>query len=345
MLSRTGGSLPSRRRRVRRLVFVFGLLNAVLFATLLPLWDGFDEAFHYGYVETLWQTGRLPVLGITVLPDDVFRSLRLTPISYIAHRGLRRATTFDTWILLPLNEREKRRRELDLLLPTSRASSQLNYEAHQPPLAYLYLAPFDFAGRSLPIRQRVLMARLLAALLSVVLLQRGATILGRVLGVPEPFADAAIFTILCSEMLYAIVAHVANDWLAVGLSALWFAAVANFVKRPGRRTAFAAALFVSAGLLTKAYFLVFALVTFATFVEQIWRGPVRLRTLVGPVTLIVTAAGPWYGRNVIVYGNLSGTQEEFGGIGIRETLAAVPRISWPATIDYLARRRCSTTRW
>ena len=50
---------------------LFGLVNACLYSALLPLWEGFDEAFHYGYVETLWQTHRLPVLGRTLLPADV----------------------------------------------------------------------------------------------------------------------------------------------------------------------------------------------------------------------------------------------------------------------------------
>ena len=45
--------------RLRHAIMMFGILNACLYSALLPLWEGFDEAFHYGYVETLWQTHRL----------------------------------------------------------------------------------------------------------------------------------------------------------------------------------------------------------------------------------------------------------------------------------------------
>ena len=60
--------------RIRHVILMFGVVNACLFSGLLPLWEGFDEAFHFAYVETLWQTHRLPVLGLTLVPSDVSRS-------------------------------------------------------------------------------------------------------------------------------------------------------------------------------------------------------------------------------------------------------------------------------
>jgi hypothetical protein len=53
--------------------------------------------------------------------------------------------------------------------------------------------------------------------------------------------------------------------------------------------------------------------------------------------LVVAVAGPWYARNLALYGNLAGTHEEFNGIGIRQASAAAARIDWPATIGFLAR--------
>src|SRR5580700_9176037 len=103
----------------------------MLYAALLPLWEGFDEAFHYSYVETLWQTRRLPVLGSTLVPEDVFKSFRLTPVSYVVHRWIPEATSYENWLLLPRVEKERRRTELDLLRPERHCSSRPNYEAHQ----------------------------------------------------------------------------------------------------------------------------------------------------------------------------------------------------------------------
>jgi flagellar biosynthesis protein FliQ len=92
-----------------------------------------------------------------------------------------------------------------------------------------------------------------------------------------------------------------------------------------------------AGLLTKAYFLVFAVLSLAVAAVLIWRRPTRVKTALAAVALVLALAGPWYARNLVLYKNISGTHEEFNGIGIRQALAAAPRIDWVATTGFLAR--------
>lgn len=322
---------------LRKLILVFGLLNATLYAALLPLWEGFDEAFHYSYVQTLWQTRRLPVLGQTLIASDVSESFRLAPVSHIVHSQIPATTSFDNWFSLPEMEKQRRRTGLDLLRPGSGRSSGHNYEAHHPPLAYLCLAVVDRLIEAAPITVRVLTLRLFAAALSVSLLYFGMANLCRTLMVPECFANAALFTLFCSEMLYATVAHVANDWLAVGLSALFIAALAEFVRQPDRQSSLRTALWLTAGLLTKAYFLAFAVLSFGTAVVIVWRRRTSVRTVLAGALFVLAPAGPWYVRNLILYKNVSGTQEAFDGIGLAQALAAAPRIDWVATAGYLAR--------
>ena len=138
-------------------------------------------------------------------------------------------------------------------------------------------------------------------------------------------------------MLYATIAHVANDWLAIGLSALFLAALAKFVRKPDRRSGLATASWLAAGLLTKAYFLVFGLLALVATASLIWRRHTRVKPVLAAAILVLALAGPWYTRNLVLYGNLSGTHEEFDGIGIRQALAAAPRIDWVATTGFLAR--------
>ena len=323
--------------RLRHAILLFGIVNASLYSALLPLWEGFDEAFHYSYVETLWQTKALPVLGRTLVPRDVSRSFHLAPASYIVHRQTPEATTYDAWFSLPQAEKERRRRELDLLRPETGSGSRPNYEAHHPPLAYILLALLDWSITKAPIAVRVLVLRLFAAVFSTVLLYFGATALCRTLEMPERATNATLFTIFCSQMLYATVAHVANDWLAVGTGALFLAALAGFAGKPDRRSAFRTALWLAAGLLTKAYFLVFALLALAAAATMIWRRRTQVKTVLAGTLLVLALAGPWYTRNLVLYGNLGGTHEAFDGIGIRQALAAAPRIDWVATAGFLAR--------
>ena len=323
--------------RIRNVILLFAVVNASLYSALLPLWEGFDEAFHYAYVETLWQTSRLPVLGRTLVPNDVFRSFRIAPVSYVVHRSIPEATSYGAWFALSQAEKEQRRTELDLLRPEPGSSSRANYEAHHPPLAYILLALLDWSMSKAPITVRVLVLRLFAAVFSTVLLYFGATALCRTLQMPERFANATLFTIFCSQMLYATIAHVANDWLAIGLSALFLAALAGFVRKPDRRSGLSTASWLVAGLLTKAYFLAFAVLALVATAILIWRSRTRVKTVLAGAMLVFALAGPWYARNLVLYGNISGTYEEFDGIGIRQALAAAPRINWVATTGFLAR--------
>lgn len=322
---------------ISKLILLFGIVNACLYSALLPLWEGFDEPFHFGYVETLWQTGRLPALGRTLLPPDVQETFPLAPVSHIVHRWIPAAITYGDWWVLSREEKQRRRNALDSLRPEPGVSSRPNYEALHPPLAYLFLAPIDRLLARTSITARVLVLRLFAAVFSIVLLFFGARALCRSLSMPEPFVNAALFTMFCSQMLYATIAHVANDWLAVALAALFVAAVVAFVRKPGRRTALAAAAFLAAGLLTKAYFLAFALLGIIIASVLV----LRRRTQVGPVVaatlLILVLTGPWYARNLVLYGNISGTYEQFEGIGIKQTLSAAPKIDWLATSGFLSR--------
>ena len=323
--------------RLRKLLLLFGIVNATLYSMLLPLWEGFDEAFHYSYVENLRQTNQLPILGQTMVPSDVLTSLQLAAVSNVVHAAVPETTSFDAWFSLPEAEKARRREELDRLYPSPGSSTRPNYEAHHPPLAYFLLALVDWFAAITPITSRILVLRLFCAVSSTILLFWGATRLFRTLELPAAFATAALFTIFCSQMLYATIAHVANDWLAVGVSAVFFAALAEFVNKPDRRTARITALWLGAGLLTKAYFLVLAVLAFLATMILIWRRRTSIRTVFGAAMLVIALAGPWYARNLILYGNVSGTQEEFDGIGLRRTLAAAPHMDWAATIGYLAR--------
>lgn len=321
----------------RKAVLLFGIVNAALFSALLPLWEGFDEAFHYGYVETLWQTRRLPVLGGTKIPYDVSASFQLAPLSHVLTLSIPEAISYDAWFALPQDQRAQRRRDLELLIPEPRISSRPNYEAHQPPLAYVLLAPLDWSMARFPLTVRVLVLRLFCALCSAVFLFFGAAALCRELDVPEPFATTALFTIFCSEMLYATTAHVANDWLAVGISAFFLAALAAFASKPDQRSALRIAAWLSAGLLTKAYFLIFAVLAAGIAAILVWRNRTSLRMVLGGAALVIVTASPWYLRNWALYGNVAGTHEAFDGIGIRQALEAAPHIDWLATSGYLAR--------
>src|SRR5262249_45294392 len=138
-------------------ILAYGVLNSVLYSGLLPLWDGFDEPFHYGYVRTLAETHRPPAVR-TGIPPDVWRSFPLAPASHIVKRNIASVITFDEYFRLPAEARQDlRTRLLQVHADADGVSGAQNYEAQQAPLAYALMGAVD-AGRSqAPLVNRVLL--------------------------------------------------------------------------------------------------------------------------------------------------------------------------------------------
>jgi hypothetical protein len=297
------------------LFLAYGVCNAVLYAGLLPLWDGFDEPFHYSYVEQLSRRGELPVQGRATLSQEVWDSLALAPGSYLVKRNIGQVIAFDEYFSRTAAERAELRARLNALDPRTGAarSDMPNYEAHQPPLAYAVLAIFDRLWSGAPLLVRVLRLRLFCGILSAIAMGLLTLRIAARLGLSERWGEVAAFLVLSSQMFYASTAHVANDWLAIPLAAALILAALT----PGAALTFGVIL--AAGLLTKAYFL--AVLPFAAYEIYRSRRPIALLPLL--------AAVPWYARNVSLYHDLSGMQETAGrGIPIGAILHALPHFPW-----------------
>ncbi len=309
--------------RLRAAILAYGILNAILYAGLLPLWEGFDEPFHYGYVQELSRHAALPILGQTALSREIWDSLDLVPIADGVRKNIRKGITFGEYFRLPPGERAGLRRRVEVLDPHtgSLPSESNNYEAQQAPLAYFLLAPFDGFAPAKPLLWRVLLLRLICALAAVLLTGWGTLSLARQLAVPPPFANAALFVVFSSQMFYAATAHITNDWLAVPIFTLLLAQAVSLYRTPRTRTALAFAAILGAALLTKAYFLAVIPLVLWLAVTRRWY-----------VALGLVIAAPWYVRNLVLYRNLSGMQETGGGAPFRELLRAAIRLPWPKTI-------------
>lgn len=311
-------SYVSHRDRIA--LAAFGLLNAVLYAGLLPLWEGFDEPFHYAYVQQISHWRTIPEPGRSVLSQEVQDSLAMVPVAAGVKKNLGAGITFGDYFRLPRERRAELRARLEALDPRLgfQPSAAPNYEAQQAPLAYLLLAPFDALWSGAPLPQRILRLRLVCAIASVLLTLAGIFRLGAVLGMPSPFVSAAAFVVLCSQMFYAATAHVSNDWLAVPLFCLLLAEA--IARRPVRF-----ALLLAAAMLVKAYFLALAPLGIFCFHRE------KLRAAAAGL-IFLCLAGPWYARNLVQHGNLSGMQETAGGAPPRDLLRAALHLPWLRTL-------------
>ncbi|HEX3685156.1 MAG TPA: hypothetical protein VHU83_21655 [Bryobacteraceae bacterium] len=301
----------------------------------MPLWEGFDEPFHYGYVQSLSATHHLPLVHRTPVSQEIRESLRLVPVSWLLHNSLPGSISFEEWFRLSAAQRDDRLAALARLSHAlqSQSSSLLNYEAQQAPLAYILLSPIDAAVSQVPLRPRIFALRLAVAIVSSVCLFFAVNLLLRALSVNGPFRIAALACLFESQMLWASIAHIGNDWLAIPLSTSFLALLVVTAKnsRPGFALAMAAAL--AAGLLTKAYFLAFVPVFAAFLIARFAQRRLNGRTAFLAASIVLFGA-LWYVRNIVLYRSLSGTQESIAGVSLPSAAGAFLHINWlTSTID------------
>ena len=315
----------------------FGILNAITYSALLPLWEGFDEPFHFAYVQHLGTEHRLPQLGTTTLSAEVLQSLQLAPASHVVRSNIPTLMTYDVFYTLPQHQQEDRLRRLQHIDPQLRhqPSDFYNYEAHQAPLAYMILAPLETALQRVSITDRVLALRLFAGILSVGLTAASALWLASELSLDGIWVSALLLCTFSHQMFYATVAHVANDWLSVPTFIAWNAALCRYVRTGTPLSAATAGMLTSIGLLSKAYFLAVLPVLFLIFAWRLMRDRQYSSLIAGLAMLGVSI--PWYCRNVLLYNTVSGTVEAANGIGVRAVIANLLEVPWLSSIAYMAR--------
>src|SRR5690242_11594892 len=98
------------------LVLLLSLTHGLLFICTTPLWEGFDEPFHYGYIQHLAEYGRLPVFGETAVSEEVRISFENAPLSRVVNSNFRNQyTTFERYWELSGADRLQRERNLRLI--------------------------------------------------------------------------------------------------------------------------------------------------------------------------------------------------------------------------------------
>ncbi len=323
-------SLVKRFSAMEWIIVVYVLLNAALYASLLPLWEGFDEPFHYGLVREYGRMTGLPVLGRTALDGEVAASLKLAPISHILKRNLGGGITFDEYFRLDTQERGALRAKLAALKP-GLPGGGANYEAQQSPLAYVVMAAADRLSGDAPLPARVWRLRMFAALLSALGSAIALIRLAAVLDMSGSASLSAAFLVLSGQMFYATTAHVANDWLVVPLFLLTAASGAALLKEPTTRRGVVLCACLAAALLTKA-----SMLAAAPWVLLILIVRLPFHRAVFSLWPLLIAA-PWYMRNIALYRNLSGMHEFASRSDGTSPLSVAPLVPWLDAAWHMAR--------
>jgi hypothetical protein len=319
-------------RPLHVLLIVYGIVNAAAYCCLLPLWEGFDEAYHYGYVQLLATDLRFPVLGQARLSREIWHTFEFAPVSHYLQPFTGAPVNFTDYFALPAGERAQRRTQLESISTSERFEAQPdkpNYEVNQSPLTYVFMAGVDRVLAGSALVMRVLALRIICAILSIVLMGHVTLRVARELGLGASMAHVALFCVFSSQMLYATICHVSNDALAPpAMGYVLLAAI--LVWRKGRsRDWVVLGVALAVALLIKAYFLfVFPMVLGLI----VW----KRRAVAGVMLAGVLLAVPWYVRNLVLYHNLSATVESTSGLSVFQLLKTATAVPWIESIRYMA---------
>jgi len=273
------------------------------------MWEGFDEPFHYAYLQYMAEHRTLPPLSAPSVSQEVLESLQLFPTTYhLSHLAPMRFKDF--WALSAADEL-RLRRSLDVLEPASKyqLTDLVNYQTQHPPLYYVLCVPVYMISRHLPLVDRVFLLRAFSLLLAALSLPLGYALARRIFN--DSWATLVPVFMALFPNYYVFVGRITNDAAAVVLFPLLIIATGSLHEKPitPRRLLFIGFL-LGLGLLTKAYFVTAVPVLLITIMLKRFQGEMSSRMcalalslVLMPVTLL---AGWWYLYNYMEFGTLFG---------------------------------------
>jgi hypothetical protein len=337
-------------RRQILLVWALCISQGLVFIVCTPLWEGWDEAFHYSYVQLLAEKRELPVFHRAIVSKEIVSSFENAPLSYAANLNVgSKFTTFEEYWKLPSPERHRREQQLRAIPNAERTALPdppyqfHSYEAHHGPLYYLVAAPIYYLFSSSDLLTRAFILRLFSLLLGSITIPLAFLTTRHVSSERRHLRRIPLLLVLL-PLFYPVVGRISNDSLAVPLfSALILMVLRYFDRGCEIRNAVWIGVILGLGLLTKAYFLTAVPALITIFVGFCFAGRPRKRLLahlclIGVLSCLV--AGWWYARNYSLYGNVSGMQELTltSNLTFMDRIEAATRVEWSSSIQSMLKQ-------
>lgn len=322
------------------LVWVCFLLRGWFYASMFPLWEGYDEFAHFGVIRAISTKGLILVPRDQAGPRDVEESLGLAPIPWEVRTWevFRNSLPEETYWSLPPQERLARAAALRAMPPAWQREDSVNgisaYEALQPPLYYWLMAPVLSLMKNAGLLAQVMVLRWIGVFIGsfAVLLTFAIC---RAIDPNDTLALGCSAIVAVMPGFASNVARVSNEPLSILLFSLLIWIGLRVVRRgPNPGDAIALGAVLGLGLLTKAYFLTAVPAVALLLLFQIRTG--WLPALTTSATALAIA-GWWYIRNAAITGAPSGLAESvtLHNRGFVSVLATIPRIPWVHAVDVI----------
>jgi hypothetical protein len=334
-----------RLSRFKLAVWILCIAHGFLVIVSMPLWEGWDEAHHYSYIQELAEHAALPVSGKTILSSEIVSSFKYAPLSPANNLNTGNSfTTFeDYWKLTP-EERRVREYKLRTISPDEGKKAAdapydlRNYEALHPPLFYFIAGGVYALSSGWDLPTRLFFLRLFCLLLGSTTIILSFSITRYVWSDRRHLVVVPLLLVIL-PLFYSTVAPISNDSLGVPLFSALVLLVLRYFNGPARTPdAVAVGITLGLGLLTKAYFLTALPAITVIFLIACLRSRRDTARLVSHFVVIALVsfaiAGWWYLRNHALYGNWSGMLEitRTANLSSIDRLGAVTRVPWAVSV-------------
>jgi 4-amino-4-deoxy-L-arabinose transferase-like glycosyltransferase len=320
-------------------VWICFAARLIFYASMLPLWEGYDEWAHFSVVRILVNRGVALVPRYTPVPHDVAASLDLAPVPWELRGYPYPSLTQDAFWKVSPGERWRHIeafRSLPLAWQREDGTATLTaYESLQPPLYYWLMAPVLQIASHFSLGAQVMILRWI----SVLLASCAVPLLYLIAVVVFEDSDVALACAAVAALMpeWALdVARVSNDSLSVVFFSLviWFG-LKLLSDGLVLRWSIAMGVALGLGLLTKAWFLAVLPPVALLYAYLLWR---KRTSLLHPAMVFSIAAvisAWWYIHNLVTTGTLSGLSES---VMLRQTnfldmLSGAMRVPWLTAID------------
>jgi hypothetical protein len=327
-----------RQRTLLALLWLAFLIRGFFYAAILPIWEGYDEPYHFAYIQCLIATHTTPTLT-TPISRQVDASLHVLPLPWMlkAQAIPKPLYTHDDFWKLSEPERallESKFVEIPREWGREPSLERVwNYEAQQPPLYYLLCAPFMVLLRNASLVTQIFTLRFVGVIVASLAVPLAYALVRQIIGTSSAFFSILGLAIVMPE-LYLNLVRVSNEVPAILLYTALLYTLVRFLETPSHALMpIASAILIGLGLLTKAYFLSSIPALFFVMTFALWRWPqYRLRLALysfSAACLIAAVAGPWYFHIHQLTGSWSGLEREtMAPHSTLKTLAHILNVNW-----------------
>lgn len=320
------------------LLWLIFLARGFFYSAILPVWEGYDEPYHFSAVEYVVATHKLSSLK-TPINKEVEASLHVLPIPWMLrlhaiHKPF--YTEDDFWRLQP-SERDilkKRFHDLPAQWGSEPSSAQLlNYEAQQPPLYYVLCSFLISRFGNSDLAFRVFLLRFTGIALASLVVPIGFLVAKRITRSPT-MALAMVGLLTVMPELFISISRVSNEVPAIVLYTVLLYFAIRVVDGPSQFSKLpVVGIIIALGLLTKAYFItaVPGLIVILYWCSTHWPKERKRLICFGALAAIpvLIIGGFWYWHIHATTGTWSGLQRDLTVHRTgRQLLTQIPHVNW-----------------